>query len=88
MCVRKENEPFWAYAARWVVEQPRAVLSVIGFGAAAVMYCDLKDYLQVQHAAQAETVKVLTELSERMQTIERRIDSLQHPNEGPGSRQP
>lgn len=77
MCVRKDGEPWWAYTARWVVEQPRAVLSVVGFVAAAVMYYDLKAYLQIQHDAQVETVKVLTELSIRMQTIEQRIDNFQ-----------
>lgn len=76
MCIRKENEPWWAYLARWLVEQPRAVLSVIGIIAAAVMYYDLKNYLQLQHAAEEETIKVLTELSIRIQHIEGRMENV------------
>lgn len=61
MCVRKENEPWWAYAFRWVVEQPRSVLAFIGIAAAAMLYMDLRLYIKKQIEAQAETVRVLTE---------------------------
>ncbi len=80
MCVRKENEPWWAYAFRWVVEQPRSVLAFIGIAAAAMLYMDLRLYIKKQIEAQAETVRVLTELSIRIQAIEHRIESGRTPS--------
>ena len=73
MCIRKDNEPWWAYIARWLVEQPRVLLSVIGIAAAGVLYYDLRAYRREQHAVQAETVKVLTELTLRVENIEQRV---------------
>lgn len=79
MCVRKENEPWWAYAFRWGVEQPRSVLAFIGI-AAAMLYMDLRLYIKKQIEAQAETVRVLAELSIRIQAIEHRIESGRTPS--------
>lgn len=76
MCIRKENEPWWAYMARWLVEQPRVLLSIVGLVAAGVFYYDLRAYMLEQQEVQAKTVRVLTELSIRLQNIEKRVEKI------------
>ena len=53
-----------------------AVLAVIGLIAASVLYCDLRAFIAEQSRAQEESVRVLTEMSTRLQTIEHRIEIL------------
>lgn len=48
MCEKRPNEPWLAYMCRYVVEQPRAVLAVIGIAAAIVLYCDLRSFIAGQ----------------------------------------
>ena len=76
MCEKRPNEPWIAYACRYLAEQPRAVLAVIGLIAASVLYCDLRAFIAEQSRAQEESVRVLTEMSTRLQTIEHRIEIL------------
>lgn len=59
---------------RYVVEHPRAVLAVIGIAAAVVLYCDLRAFISEQAAAQEQTIRVQSEMSVRLQTIEHRIE--------------
>ena len=75
MCEHRPNEPWWAYIARWLVEQPRVLLSVIGIAAAGVLYYDLREYMHYQQQVQNETVRVLTELTLRVENIEHRVDA-------------
>ena len=74
MCEKRPNEPWLAYVCRYLAEQPRAVLAVIGLIAASVLYCDLRSFIAEQSRAQEESVRVLTEMSTRLQTIEHRIE--------------
>lgn len=46
MCERKENEPMVVYLLRYVAEQPRALMALIGFLAAAYMYMDLMSFVR------------------------------------------
>lgn len=74
MCEKRPNEPWLAYMCRYVVEQPRAVLAVIGLAAAIVLYCDLRSFIAEQAEAQEKTIRVLSEMSVRLQTIEHRME--------------
>ncbi len=74
MCEKKPNEPWLAYACRYVVEQPRAVLAVIGLAAAIVLYCDLRYFIAEQARPQEKTIRVLSEMSVRLQPIEHRME--------------
>lgn len=76
MCEKRPNEPWLAYMCRYVVEQPRAVLAVIGIAAAIVLYCDLRSFIAEQAEAQEKTIRVLSEMSVRLQTIEHRMEVL------------
>ena len=76
MCEKRPNEPWLAYMCRYVVEQPRAVLAVIGIAAAIVLYCDLRSFIAEQAEAQEKTIRVLSEMSVRLQTIEYRMEVL------------
>ena len=76
MCEKRPNEPWLAYMCRYVVEQPRAVLAVIGSAAAIVLYCDLGSFIAEQAEAQEKTIRVLSEMSVRLQTIEHRMEVL------------
>lgn len=62
--------------ARWLVEQPRVLLSIVGLVAAGVFYYDLRAYMLEQQEVQAKTVRVLTELSIRLQNIEKRVEKI------------
>lgn len=83
MCEKRPNEPWLAYMCRYVVEQPRAVLAVIGIAAAIVLYCDLRSFIAEQAEAQEKTIRVLSEMSVRLQTIEHRMEVL-HMQPPPG----
>ena len=74
MCEKKPNEPWLAFFCRYIVEQPRAVLAVIGLAAAIVLYCDLRSFIAEQAEAQEKTIRVLSEMSVRLQTIEHRME--------------
>lgn len=76
MCEHRPNEPWWAYIARWVVEQPRVLLSVIGIVAAGIFYYDLRSYMNFQQQVQTETVRVLNDLSLRLNAVERHLERL------------
>ena len=53
--------------------QPRVLLSVIGIAAAGVFYYDLREYMHYQQQVQNETVRVLTELTLRVENSEQRV---------------
>ncbi len=74
MCEKRPNEPWLAFFCRYIVEQPRAVLAVIGLSAAIVLYCDLRYFIAEQARAQEKTIRVLSEMSVRLQTIEHRME--------------
>ncbi len=74
MCEKRPNEPWLAYMCRYVVEQPQAVLAVIGIAAAIVLYCDLRSFIAELAEAQEKTIRVLSEMSVRLQTIEHRME--------------
>ena len=76
MCEKRPNELWLAYMCRYVVEQPRAVLAVIGIAAAIVLYCDLRSFISEQAEAQEKTIRVLSEMFVRLQTIEHRMEVL------------
>ena len=71
MCQRKENEPFCVYFLRYLAEQPRAILAVIGFLAAAYMYFDLMSFVRENTAVQRENVAQLQEMNVRLSHQER-----------------
>jgi len=77
MCVRRENEVWWSYAVRTIIEQPRALMSIVGIAAATVIYCDWRSYVYAQTdvlQANTEAIQyVLSEMKEnniRMANIE------------------
>lgn len=58
---------------RWAAEQPKTILAFVGLVAAGVLYADFKNYLHEQSLMQKDTVRVLTELTARIEHIERRL---------------
>ena len=56
------------------VMQPRTELAVIGIAAAIVLYCDLRSFIAEQAEAQEKTIRVLSEMSVCLQTIEYRME--------------
>lgn len=58
---------------RWAAEQPKTILAFVGLAAAGVLYVDFKNYLHEQSLMQKDTVRVLTELTARIEHIERRL---------------
>jgi hypothetical protein len=71
MCQRKENEPWVAYVLRYVTEQPKALMAIIGFAAAAYMYFDLMTFVRENTAVQRENVVQLQEINVRLNHLER-----------------
>ena len=71
MCQRKENEPWLLYLLRYFVEEPKAVMALVGFCAAAYMYFDLMSFVRENTAVQRENVKQLQEVNVRLLHLER-----------------
>lgn len=71
MCQRKENEPWILYLLRYLVEEPKAVMALVGFCAAAYMYFDLMSFVRENTAVQRENVKQLQEVNVRLLHLER-----------------
>lgn len=78
MCERREKENMVAYLLRYVAEQPKAILALIGLIAASFVYIDFRSYINENTQCQRESVKVLTELTIRIQELEARFDKF-HP---------
>ena len=74
MCARRPNEPWYVYVFRQCAERPAAVLSVVGLTAASLVYADFKSYLHDQMQIQQDTVRILTELTGRIEHLERRLE--------------
>ena len=50
------------------------MLAVIGLAAAIVLYCDLRYFIAEQARAQGKAIRVLSEMSVHLQTIEHRME--------------
>lgn len=71
MCQRKENEHWILYLLRYFVEEPKAVMALVGFCAATYMYFDLMSFVRENTAVQRENVKQLQEVNVRLLHLER-----------------
>lgn len=71
MCQRRENEPWVVFLLRWFTEEPKAIMALIGFCAAAYMYFDLMSFVRENTAVQRENVKQLQEVNVRLLHLER-----------------
>lgn len=76
MCQRKENEPWILYLLRYFVEEPKAVMALVGFCAAAYMYFDLMTFVRENTEVQRENVKQLQEVNVRLLHLEREHESM------------
>lgn len=59
------------YLLRYLAEQPRAILGVVGLIAAAYMYFDLMAFVRENTAIQRENVAQLQEINVRLSHLER-----------------
>lgn len=82
MCQRKENEPLLVYLLRYVAEQPRALMALLGFLAAGYMYVDLMSFVREStenmreigtelRAFRGESQAQMQEANTRLQHLER-----------------
>ena len=76
MCQRKDNESWVAFMLRYFVEEPKAVMALVGFCAAAYMYFDLMSFVRENTAVQRENVKQLQEVNVRLLHLEREHESM------------
>jgi len=76
MCAKQPTESNIAYIARLIIEQPRSVLAVVALGGCAILYHDFRGLLQTQQASQTEIVRVLTEMTDRIEQIETTVARL------------
>ena len=67
MCKLLPQEPWYAYLLRYVQEQPRVAMAVIGWVAAVWIYLDFKDFLTQQG-------QILTKIELRIDHIERELE--------------
>lgn len=56
----KQNEPWYAWGFRQVVEKPAAVMAIIGWVAAGYLYADIRTYM-------GESTQALQALTEKME---------------------
>lgn len=78
MCERRVNEHLVVYLLRYVAEQPKVFLAIIGFIMTAVVYVDLKQFIAESTQCQRDTAKAISELAIRIQELEVRYDKF-HP---------
>lgn len=71
MCQRKDNEPWVVFMLRYFVEEPKAVMALVGFCAATYMYFDLMNFVRENTAVQRENVVQLQEINVRLNHLER-----------------
>lgn len=83
MCEKQPNETTAAYLCRLIIEQPRSVLAVVALAGCAVLYNDFRGLLQQQQASQTEMVRVLTTLTDRIETLEKTVDRIKLPQQSP-----
>lgn len=70
MCKPLPGEPWYAYLLRYVQEQPRVVMAVIGWAAAVWIYLDFKEFLTQQG-------QLMTKIELRLDHIERELEHKQ-----------
>ena len=56
----KQNEPWYAWIFRQVVEKPAAVMAIIGWVAAGYLYADMREFIE-------NSTDALQQLSERIE---------------------
>lgn len=71
MCQRKDGEPWLVFILRYVTEEPKSIMALIGFVAAIYMYFDLMSFVRENTAVQRENVKQLQEVNVRLLHLER-----------------
>lgn len=60
MSEQRQNEPWYAWVFRQVVEKPAAVMAIIGWVAAGYLYADIRTYM-------GESTLALQALTEKME---------------------
>lgn len=73
MCDKKENEPMIVYLLRYVADQPRALMALLGFLAAGYMYVDLMSFVRESTMSMRELV---TEVQSAREEIVTKVQSL------------
>lgn len=73
MCTKQQNESNIAYICRLLIEQPRTVLAMVALAACGILYTDFRGLLEDQKNSQTELVRVLTELSARIENLEKKM---------------
>lgn len=81
MCERQENEPMMVYLLRYVVEQPRAILALIGFIAAGYMYFDLMAFVRENTASMRDIGEQVRTMSEQVREANTRLQHLEREHE-------
>ncbi|MBR5522461.1 MAG: hypothetical protein IKV82_03230 [Akkermansia sp.] len=81
MCVRKENEPLVVYLLRYVAEQPRAMLALLGFIAAGYMYFDLMAFVRENTASMRDIGEQVRVMSEQVREANTRLQHLEREHE-------
>lgn len=70
MCQRREGEAWVVWVLRQMVERPVAIVTVVSWAAAAVLYVDVRSFMREQTQAYVETATALRELSLRISQLE------------------
>lgn len=68
MCERIENEPWYSYAFRQVVEKPAAVMAIIGWVAAGFLYYDLREFI-------AKNTEAIQNVSEELKLTSQAVNT-------------
>ena len=72
MCDRNQGEALGAYLLRLAITKPTTVFWMIGFGAAAWIYGDMKEMLVTQTEVMKETASALLDINNRLEKLEQK----------------
>lgn len=81
MCERKQNEPMVVYLLRYVAEQPRALLAMLGFLAAGYMYVDLMAFVRENTANMRDIAAQMRDLCAQVGEANTRLQHLEREHE-------
>ena len=81
MCERKENEPWLVYLLRYIQEQPRVILAMLGIGAAVWLYIDMQTLIRAHAEVNERMIIVIEKLTSEVHENSIRLEHLEREHE-------
>lgn len=81
MCERKANEPWFVYLLRYIQEQPRVILAMLGIGASVWLYIDMQTLIRSHAEVNQRMITVIEKLTAEVHENSIRLEHLEREHE-------